>query len=233
MKVAPTSGHFDLLDECAHDACPVCTLVERRVQHLLETINYETAIDPDVLGQIIATQGWCAQHAEWWLSMANVLPTAVIYQAVLKSIGPVVSKDLPASSEASGWSRLRNAKRSLFPARKRCLACDATDDSERELLATLMTALNDSTFANAYLGSHGLCLPHYAKARGLEASDRAKTLLRERAEQTIAAFQNELAMIIRHHDYRFQAEPIGAERGAQNRAVRWIAGSTENRRPRR
>lgn len=211
MTLAHSPIHFDLRDACGREGCPVCTLKTQRLASYLQAVNYESALDRGIIARLVASNGWCPRHVEAWLEQANILATAVIYQAVLTAL----ADETPATS--SRWRRRRTAD-------PRCPACEAEEEAERGLLATLINGLNDAEFSRAYSESSGLCLPHLTAALELRPASPAATLLRERGSRTIAQLRGDLSEIARKHDYRNLGEADGPERGGDRRAIAWVSG---------
>lgn len=106
-----------------------------------------------------------------------------------------------------------------------CPACTVLVNTENMLIKTLMQALSHTAFRDAYVASPGLCIPHLRMAFATSSTLEAFATVRDhaiRAEETLLA---QLAEIIRKHDYRYQHEPTGAEKGAAARAVAHVAGT--------
>ena len=44
---------------------------------------------------------------------------------------------------------------------KNCLICDKAKDAEQRYISEMIEYLNDSEFKNKFIGSEGLCIPHF------------------------------------------------------------------------
>jgi hypothetical protein len=111
------------------------------------------------------------------------------------------------------------------------MLCEYQELAERQLVTTLIAGLSDPSFSSAYGASDGACLVHLRAAFGQRPAAPVFRMLQERAQKTVAALRDDLALVIRHHDYRFRHEPAGAEVGSQERALRWVTGTRVHRRP--
>src|SRR5213082_3010499 len=76
------AGH-DLYLILRQPGCPICGLTNQAVDRYLQSTSYEDVTDPTVREQLRAAQGWCAVHAQRWLSQLDALGTAIIYKDVL------------------------------------------------------------------------------------------------------------------------------------------------------
>jgi hypothetical protein len=217
-QIAPAS-QFDLAEEFSRPGCPVCMLIERQLERYMEAISYESAGDPDLRDELTAAHGFCRDHAPHWLRVALVLATANVYNDVLKHLAPEIAEAKPAGPKLLGRDR------PLWEPHRACMLCEYQELAERQLVTTLIVGLSDPAFAATYSASDGVCLVHLRAAFGQRPSAPAFRLLQERAQKTVAALRDDLALVIRHHDYRFRHEPAGAEVGSQERALRWVTGT--------
>jgi hypothetical protein len=107
----------------------------------------------------------------------------------------------------------------------RCPACQVLAESEEMLVQTLLATLPQPAFREAYMASAGVCLPHLRQALGQVEDEPTFTVLRDVAIAGEERLLAQLRDIIRKHDYRFRGEPVGAERGAAERAVHHVIGA--------
>lgn len=232
-RTTETQGNHDLFDAFSHQGCPVCTLVGSSVTHYMTSTNYDSVSDPEIRRHFEASQGFCNLHAHQWLQEAFVLGTAQIYRDVLL----VVSADLRRQSFRG--SSLAKRVGSVFGRQKgdapgedglvrpteSCPACVVQEETENRLLKTLLKGLQSDPFRTAFAESNGLCVPHLRIALANATHRDTFDALQGRAIQaqdTLIAHLNES---IRKHDYRFQHEPSGEEKGSPARAVTYVAGA--------
>lgn len=227
-----TVSYYDLIEAFAKEGCPVCRLGLAAVHRYLEAVNYESAGDPGIRGQLRASLGFCNVHAHQWLGLAHVLGTAAIYVDVLTQL----AADLQALSFHShtllaGVAALfdpradRGSDPGLLVPTGQCPACQNWATTEEMVIRTLLSTLLEPAFREAYAGSAGMCLPHLRHAL-TEAGDEATfAMLRDAAAAQEQRLLTQLREIIRRSDYRFVDEPVGAERGAAERAVYHVVGA--------
>jgi hypothetical protein len=227
--------YFDLVEACAQPGCPVCRVVLDAVDHYIDSLNYEFANDPAVRAKIEASWAFCNLHAQQWLTSAHPLGTAQIYGAVIRRISKEIEHAKPnprpkiLSSIAGRVGRPKNGDVSEtgsslgFPGT--CSLCDYRKDHERMVTSVLLFGLKKPEFAIAYDQSIGLCVPHLRTVMLANSDQATFELLRNHALDVEQRLSAQLKEIIRKHDYRYQDEPSGEERGATERAVRHVAGA--------
>jgi hypothetical protein len=229
----PSKTHYDLRDAFAGDGCAICALTQAAVDRYFANLNYEAAGDRGVRAHLRQTLGFCRPHSHRWLAASHVLATAVIYAEVLdqtrnelralsfRRSGPRLPSLLRARGGDSGGAA-GMPPRASAP----CPACVVHADSEKMLLGTLLSGFGDPAFRDAFARSPGLCLAHLRPALARAPDENTFTALRDAAlahEETLLAH---LLEVIRKHDYRFNEELAGEERGAGPRAIRHVAGET-------
>jgi len=97
-----------------------------------------------------------------------------------------------------------------------CPACEVEDHAERRYLAGLANLGAEPLAAALAAGSGFVCVRHL---EALPAGD-----VRELFEGRLRQLLDELATFRRRQDYRFAAEPAGAERDSWLRAIRALGG---------
>ena len=95
--------------------CPICRVVLQRVTQTLESMQDELVLDPAWREQVDSAWGFCTLHAQQWLSEAQPLSTAIIYDAVLTRLTRELERVTPraewlATIEAPGQSGWRPAR---------------------------------------------------------------------------------------------------------------------------
>lgn len=240
---ARTQGAWNLDDAYAGEGCPVCRITSQNVERYLEATNYDALGDPGVRATLTSATGYCGEHAEQWLSIAFVLGTATLYRDVLQRLIDEL-EDLRPGRNAIGGRLAEmlggknrpddgSARVDLGVAHIPCPACELRRESERSLIRTLVTALDDADARARYVTSDGLCIPHLRRALAQATGRHTFACLRDHALDRQHALLGHLNEIIRKHDYRHREEPSGEEKGAAIRAVRHVAGIPEPIRNRR
>jgi hypothetical protein len=226
-----TPAYFDLLEALAAETCPVCQLGLSAVDRYIKAINYESAGDHVMRGQLRAAFGFCNVHAYLWLRNAHLLGTASIYVDVVthsrNALRTLAFQPATLLDSVTGLlgrpSPHGNAADSLAP-HALCLICQHLSETEAMLIRTLLAVLLDPPFQNAYRTSSGLCLPHLRLALGQSNDEATFAFLRDHAVAREERLLAQLREIVRRHDYRYMDEPVGEERGAAERAIQHTVG---------
>lgn len=222
--MAPTQMTYDLRDAFAEPGCPVCRLTLTAITRYIATVDYELANDPEYREKILPAWGFCSTHAHQWLREGHLLGVALVYGHVLHDVRPVI--DDGGGARGGPWRARRSQRDRRLRPTDGCRICAHRDEVERAIVATLGDGLKrgDGDFQTAFADSDGLCLSHLRLALGMlgdaavTAQIRARTLAHQ---DRLAAHLRE---IVRKHDYRFQEEPSGEEKGAAVRAVEHVVG---------
>ncbi len=233
-----TMTYYDLRDAIAEPGCPVCRLTLAAVSHYIDSMNYDSVNDPDFRAATRAAHGFCNLHAYQWLRQANVLGTAMIYRAVCADARDELER---VSFREHGLidslaARLEHHAEHGETCDVRlptgqCPVCRSAERRERALIDGLLEGLADPGFRERYTGeSEGVCDIHLRMALCACREAPAFDLLRDVAVSRYVRLEAQLAEIIRKHDYRFQNEPTGDERGATWRAVEKASGQPGVRR---
>jgi hypothetical protein len=206
-------------------------MVVQRVAQTLESIQDELVLDPAYREQIDGAWGFCNVHAQQWLSEAQPLSTAIIYEAVLGRISRDVERVSNGRAGLGGQlrSRLPGSRGSrecaVLVESRVCPLCQSRDEQERQIVAQLLEELRSDAFRVRYLASDGLCVTHLNLALCAGPDAEALQALRARMLQTQEALRGQLREVIRKHDYRYRDEVAGPEWSAVEQAVRHVAGA--------
>lgn len=214
--------YFELRDALLAGGCPLCRLGDRSALRYIEGVLYEGMTDPEPRNRLRAAQGLCRRHG-WLMTRmrTSVLGTAIVYRDVLADLISALERP----SESGGLFRSPRAAALPEPALP-CPACSAAGDEVLRAGDVLRAHVDDVEIARAYQAAGGLCLPHLRAVLGRSRPHEAETLRRWQ----LAAYRElrgQLDELIRKHDYRFQAEPIGAEADAWLRAVARLVGEAD------
>ncbi len=218
--------YYELRDALGEEGCPICRLALKAVHDWLDSVAYEMVNDPGVRDRLRASRGFCNTHAYEWLSVRNLLGTAIIYEDVLKNVSGRLRelsyrrRDLLSSVS----SLLGGDEQSALPRDGRCPACEAQAEAERRAAATLAESLGEEEVLRAYTSSSGLCLQHLSLALSSAPSRESFDSLVRAVLSQQERLTSQLREIIRRHDYRFRDKPAGEERGATVRAIRHVVG---------
>ncbi|HWQ12741.1 MAG TPA: DUF6062 family protein [Roseiflexaceae bacterium] len=219
---------FELREALAGPECALCALLRRSLRRYLDAVAYEGVGDRRVREVIRASRGFCAAHGRMLRASRDALGAAIVHRDVLGTLMRQLSEAqrTPPTIEA----RLRRAVRrpardtSPLPAEAPCPACIYLREQDEVYGSALAHHVGDGTLEGALRASAGLCLPHLratlARAPDTHTFDR----LREAQLEVWRRLADELDEFIRKQDYRFQAEPSGAESDSWARAIGLVSG---------
>ncbi len=227
----PTPRNLRLDEALAMPGCPVCRMVVQRVAQTLESIQDELVLDPAYREQVDAAWGFCNVHAQQWLSEAQPLSTAIIYEAVLGRVTRELERVSSGRTSRGGQLRSRlpgnrgGKDCAVLVEARICPLCLTREEQERQIIAHLLEELRSQTFRERYLASDGLCVTHVNLALCAGPDAAALEAVRARMLQTHEALRGQLRDVIRKHDYRYRDEVAGPEWNALDQAVRHVAGA--------
>jgi hypothetical protein len=228
--------YFDILEACSQPGCPVCRVVHTSARRYLENLFYENVNDVELRAHLVASRGFCNQHA--WMALeqgaGDALGVAIIYHDVLGNVLndlpsqlPVVHKDI---STLLGHipRQLSNAIKAAITAltpQAPCPACQQRESTTHLVITTLMENFQEDEFLDALAGSDGLCLPHLGLVLDQANTNQDFNTLLNIHRPKLLELRDELAELIRKNDYRYRDEEFGHERDAWRRAVSQTVGS--------
>lgn len=177
---------------------------------------YEYVNDVGVRATLRNARGYCNAHA-WMLTEGHgvVLGTAIILHDVLQ--GVLEATDV-APLGRGVRQHAQEILRRLHPTAE-CPACAHRRMMEDIAIQTLLKYLDDPQLAAALDKTDGICLPHFSRALELvEDSGHLRRLL-DFQRRALRRLRDELAELIRKHDYRFADEGFGEEGNSWLRAT--------------
>jgi hypothetical protein len=202
----------------------------------------EGSSNEDVLDEVRAAQGFCAQHADQLKRIEvddtrSTVGISEVYAYTLEGLladmqagGNVLA--LPSQAERHRWPARR--ARAVAPASdggqsavnfEACPACVYRDrgvaQNARYLLEEL---LDNSSFLDSFAASPGLCLPHFRLAWSFASSDELRSLLCKTELDAVEALLAELREHLRKQRHEFRHEPRGTEQDSWQRAIYLTSG---------
>ena len=230
-------SYYEVREALAQEGCPLCRLAQQSVRRFLDHLLYENVNDPGVRSEVRQARGFCNLHAWQLYAERDALGAAILHRDVLQEVLRQLPDQPAIGAPRSFWQRLQDLFRPAgvgahvvgLPARlaphRLCPACRVRRNAEEIYGQTLLANLADAEFRRDLLHSDGLCLPHLRLL--LEMTDRAGPATRELLaveRQACERLVEELGEFIRKQDYRFRAEPIGAEGNSWIRAIALVSG---------
>lgn len=217
------TAYFNLLEQLRDGACPVCALVSKAVQGLLERYLEESVVHEDTWDNLKAAGGWCARHAKRLESQGDGLAVSLFYGHLLEQAATGLERgEAPAppprsDAAAQGWL----ASLASGPRRPPCPGCAMETDVERTQSRLLGLGLGEAELWAALESHPGLCLGHVASVAG-QAGAKEDSFTRQQAAK-LKALAAELELFVRKSEHGAK-EPMGAEADAWRRALRRYYG---------
>jgi hypothetical protein len=216
----------DLKDACRKEpGCPVCTLVYKSLGRYVDSLFYESMMDPAARDRLRESYGFCFEHA--WLAidsgLADALGLAILYDDACGAL----ARALPPGDNP----KLSNKDvLKAIAAKRPCPLCRQQDETLKRLIGVLGEAFGREDFHEAFQQSGGLCLPHLQMVLPQVHKREGLAVLVEHQRKVLNGLKNELTEFIRKNDYRFRSEGFGAERDSYKRAAGVIAGKARPKR---
>ncbi|MGJ8453963.1 DUF6062 family protein [Pseudothermotoga sp. U03pept] len=181
--------------------CPVCVLVERSVEQLIDTILYELVNDPQIRADLREV-GLCKRHTDkvqQYLQKhpeLGLLGIAIIYEDMMDS-------HLKALNETTSLNH-------------NCYLCNRETEIERMYITSFGKLFNDREGLDLFRKSKSiLCIDHYCKLSS-KMNPAYRNSLSEIEIAKLTSLKNDLSMFIKKHDYRnresFKEEEASAYR---------------------
>ncbi len=215
-----------LSEACKQEGCILCRLAAQQTRRYLETWKDEMFTDIDVREELRRSRGFCNTHTWQLAQMGAALPLAQAYRDILSDATELLTNEHGIDTRRPRWFESRRTSHKRAP----CPACQHKDQTLARLVIALRQALPDPTFYTRFMASHGLCLPHFQFACNLQPQDKPEAWLPQLRQAQLACLQRldeQLAELIRKHDYRFKHETRGDEMLSWQRAAGLVAGEDE------
>lgn len=226
--MAHPNTYCDLLEALHQEGCPVCRLSVEGIRRYFDSIAYECINDLDIRSMFCASHGFCWQHTRQWLEQPRLLGTAIIYQDVLAAL----TRELRALEyrRPGPWERLksllkRGKARGVLEAGEPCPACRLVEVEEKVALGCLLEHVDEWEFEEVYVASDGLCLPHLRAALAAAPDEITFEILVNAAVSMHESLGRQLDVVIRYFAPEYRYQPLGEERTAAGRAIRYTAGA--------
>ncbi len=144
-------NYFALQKACEKQGCPLCTIIDERINRYIDGMLFEHISDRTFRAQYRQAGGFCNEHSKTLLSYRDGLAVAILGQGTLSDFIEDFKK-----------KKVRKYK-------EPCPACSEKTRIEKEFL-TFLAEVNDKIVCESdaelirfFTSSSGLCVPHYAK----------------------------------------------------------------------
>ena len=228
-KPGKHTPYFELVDAQRLAGCSVCRLVHHTTDRYLDSLLYESVLDPELREKLKRSHGFCSEHVEMLRNKpGRSLGTALIYETLLRRVVEVMEEGrLEAGSLRDrirgAGSHGRGLGGRLSPDLP-CPACLIKERATQDNLELLIAFMDDEKLYEAYIEGEGLCLPHLAWAVGLVSDE---VILQRLLQPQIARYRlllDDLAEYIRKSDHRFKHEKLGPEGDVWLRVMNAVTG---------
>jgi hypothetical protein len=229
-----TAEYQALLYAFSQEGCPICRLAHERVRRFLETWKYELFTDVSVRQQIQRARGFCHAHTWQLANMGASLQLAQSYRDIISDTIEQLQRGsgpLFAQPGATLLQRIFETKRPSQPpqAQPDCLACQQQEKAELRYIDSFLKALPAEDFHAQFAASHGLCLQHFRQSWSMLPAENSRdssiqALLCKAQLACLQRLDEQLAELIRKHDYRFKDEEHGPEMLSWKRAAGIVSG---------
>jgi len=244
--------YHDLRDALSHDHCPVCALMQQRMERTIKVILREGAGDGALIGSYVKAKGYCNAHAWQVKEAGDPASQAVFYRALLEGHRHSLElylthrrgepkpanqsglrglrKWLPATvvrGAGRGAPRASETERYLdsFASEERCPLCAAAESCERRYVEAVAEYFEgDEEFRERYRNRGVLCHPHF---RRLVKEHANSPVIEELAEIQLSRLDlhiEHLRAIERRANVRSSEEETSAYKGGWIRAIRLDVG---------
>lgn len=227
----------ELVAALGRPGCALCRLLDDTAERFVDAVLFEMVNDLSVREELNAARGFCRRHAPLLVRTGSALGAATMIQGVVKTL----LRELDAGGiETQPPSRLRDLMRAggvggAHPAAERlaaalapqtpCPVCAHETTYAGHYIETFLRQTTpDGPLAAAYRVSDGLCLPHFRAVVGRAMPGPALATLVAAQRAVWERLNRELDEFLRKSDYRFQKEPMGAERDSWQRAISAVSG---------
>lgn len=231
MRSAPPQRYFDLVESFAEPGCAMCTLLLGQADRLLQSILYERWRDQPTHDAIRARHGLCSTHAHQLTQYrGNVQTVAIFYRSAVDEVVGILEamqRDLrvaPAGRRQRGGRADGAALAERLNPRGPCIVCAALDETERELVETMVRYFDDDRLHATYEQSDGLCLPHLQAVLAVCADPAALREMIAIQKRAWAELRDDVAAFIAKTAQRDGDVLDPREASGPGRAVRHMPG---------
>ncbi|MBO5137226.1 MAG: hypothetical protein J6B81_01830 [Spirochaetaceae bacterium] len=155
-------NYFALQKACEKDGCPVCRIIDERINRYIDGMLFEHISDRTFRAQYREAGGFCSVHSKTLLNYRDGLAVAILGQGTLEEYILDFKK--------------KKMRRYKLP----CPACAERLRIEQEFLSFLAEGSDDKSsdeeLKKFFCLSEGLCVPHYAQLVSLKGKKVPKWL---------------------------------------------------------
>jgi len=199
------------MEKMEGDCCPVCELMDFRINQSLENFLYESVNNPHIRYKIEKTNGFCNHHVHMMLKKGDPLSHAILYQDLMNNV--IANVNNPKSkikyNEHSG-----------------CIFCERERENEYDYTKAFLDFFSKEEFSEKYKKKGLLCVPHLVIIKNIKFTNK-KTLnaIMDATLEKYRVLNGHLSEIKRKSDYRHTDEEwTEDEKAAWTKAARTFGG---------
>lgn len=147
MKTPNDLSYFELQERMEKPGCPVCRIIEEKINGWFQTLLYENITNRDFRWKFLKASGFCKQHNYRFLSYGDSLAASILYRNLADKFIDMIGK----------------GKKDIHAGP--CPVCLYLKDIDRLYLFELFRFLSVDAFQSAWKRSDGLCMFHFLKLR--------------------------------------------------------------------
>jgi|LSQX01.2.fsa_nt_gb hypothetical protein len=142
----------ELFDRMTGNDCPICSLLQTRVESFMQSILYEGVNDPKIRASILQSRGFCNAHAYQLLALGDPLGHAIMYYDLIEQFG----KELVEKPERDKKDKTTGS----------CLFCESVDQGEQVYINHFASCMSDHDFFEKYQSQGLICRHHFQAVIG-------------------------------------------------------------------
>ncbi|MCE4617227.1 MAG: DUF6062 family protein [Desulfurococcales archaeon] len=204
--------YLDINEKLEERGCPVCRLIRRAEEQMIENILYERVNDPGTRSDLRESLGLCGKHA-WMLAhivkkkyYLDALGPSIIYEDILSSI-------------------IKRIENETIPSTGECILCKHASEIEKLYVNGFASCITDRNIIEQYIhGSSILCLHHYTMIRDRIKDTNTKRLFSKVHINKLKRIIENLRRYIQKQDYRTTKPPSSEESTAWIIAIKALKG---------
>ena len=180
------------MEKMTDDCCPICALMEFRINESLKNFLYESVNNPHIRYKIEKTNGFCNHHTHMMLRKGDPLSHAILYQDLMNRV----------------IANIDNPKNKIkYNDHKGCMFCERERENEYNYTKAFLDFFEKDEFSEKYKKSGVLCVPHLIIIKNIKFSNRKslKAIVATTLEK-YRTLNGHLSEIKRKSDYRFTDE---------------------------
>ena len=200
---------YELFERMQDNHCPICSLLDKMVDGVMESFLYESVNNPGLRDKIKKAHGLCYLHSKMMMEKGDPLAHALVYSdLIIQAIDEISKKNINAFA--------------AYDKHDECIFCQNVNKSEAIYAKAFLSAYQDKEFEEKYLEEGLLCMSHVKLIHENTSKSQMNILnsILKVTEDKCGKLVYDLSEIKRKNDYRYKDEEwTESERKAWKKAV--------------